>query len=325
MPTPRDFLLVFDRAYWVLGQHAAFLAARLQARGMRVRSAPWREVVRRPPPPKTEVVPLCVGIARHLLEAGIPVRRSAVVSEAYWGEDGGSDPVFIEKVLTRLECLAVINQPYQRRLQELLGESVALRRIHQFVDTELFRPGVPPLTPTWGERFRERGREGLVVGWCGDARKAAKRVEWVQALIEAPELSRLRFRLATKRHQIGRFVAIGQMPGWYAGLDLLICTSENEGNPMPPLEALACGVPVVTTRVGVMPEVVVDGVNGYLVDTALELREKLEHLDREPELLKTLSDQTRPSLLASPFAPERAMDEWVAALFDGIPGEGATG
>jgi glycosyltransferase involved in cell wall biosynthesis len=36
-----------------------------------------------------------------------------------------------------------------------------------------------------------------------------------------------------------------QMPEFYAGIDLLVCTSLEEGIPAPPFEALACGVPVV--------------------------------------------------------------------------------
>jgi len=36
-----------------------------------------------------------------------------------------------------------------------------------------------------------------------------------------------------------------ELPGWYNSLDVFLCTSTIEGVPMPPLEALACGVPVV--------------------------------------------------------------------------------
>jgi len=39
-----------------------------------------------------------------------------------------------------------------------------------------------------------------------------------------------------------------ELPSFYASLDVFLCTSVLEGNPMPPLEALACGVPVVIPR-----------------------------------------------------------------------------
>ncbi|MGL1863440.1 MAG: glycosyltransferase family 4 protein [Pseudodesulfovibrio sp.] len=45
-----------------------------------------------------------------------------------------------------------------------------------------------------------------------------------------------------------------------------VCASRYDGTPNPALESLACGLPVITTRVGNMPEVVVDGVNGFFIE-----------------------------------------------------------
>jgi hypothetical protein len=46
-----------------------------------------------------------------------------------------------------------------------------------------------------------------------------------------------------------------QLPAFYNSLDLLVCTATLEGIPMPPLEALACGVPVVIPQgVGLLDE-----------------------------------------------------------------------
>ncbi len=49
-------------------------------------------------------------------------------------------------------------------------------------------------------------------------------------------------------------------------LDVFVLTSRMEANPVSILEALACGKPVVATRVGSIPETVIDGQCGYLVD-----------------------------------------------------------
>ena len=49
-------------------------------------------------------------------------------------------------------------------------------------------------------------------------------------------------------------------------LDVLLLTSLNEANPVSILEGLACGKPVVATRVGSVPETVLDGQVGYLVE-----------------------------------------------------------
>lgn len=48
--------------------------------------------------------------------------------------------------------------------------------------------------------------------------------------------------------------------------DALTLPSAYEANALVVLEALACGLPVVATRVGYAPDVVVDGQNGYLVE-----------------------------------------------------------
>jgi len=45
-----------------------------------------------------------------------------------------------------------------------------------------------------------------------------------------------------------------------------ICASEFEATPNPALEALACGLPIISTRVGNMPEIIEDGYNGFLVE-----------------------------------------------------------
>jgi len=56
-----------------------------------------------------------------------------------------------------------------------------------------------------------------------------------------------------------------QLPAWYGAADLFCLATRSEGWANCLLEALACGLPVVTTRVGGNPEIVREGVDGLLV------------------------------------------------------------
>ncbi len=66
----------------------------------------------------------------------------------------------------------------------------------------------------------------------------------------------------------GRFVFAGfrtDLQRFLPWCDLVVLPSHTEGLPVVILEALAAGVPVVATAVGGTPEVIADGVHGYLV------------------------------------------------------------
>lgn len=66
---------------------------------------------------------------------------------------------------------------------------------------------------------------------------------------------------------------------YLAAADLFVLPSAYEANALVVLEALASGLPVVTTRVGFAPEVVVDGVNGFLVERdPHEVGERMQQL-----------------------------------------------
>lgn len=59
-----------------------------------------------------------------------------------------------------------------------------------------------------------------------------------------------------------------EMPHWYRAADVVGTATEREGSPNALIEALACGTPVVAPRVGGIPALVRDGVDGLVLDEA---------------------------------------------------------
>jgi glycosyltransferase involved in cell wall biosynthesis len=84
---------------------------------------------------------------------------------------------------------------------------------------------------------------------------------------DGPERESLE-RRASRSDLKGRVAFAGfvnEMAPVYQDLDLLVISSKTEGIPLVVLEAMKHGIPVVSTRVGGIPEVIEDGVDGILV------------------------------------------------------------
>lgn len=135
------------------------------------------------------------------------------------------------------------------------------------VDTNLFKPqGIP--------------RKGFTVGWAGKFNREEKRTHL---------LEHLGYNL-----KIGSNIDYFNMPDFYNSLDVYVCVSVAESSPMPVLEAMACGLPVVSTEVGIVPEVLK---REWIVPTSPEekvveiTKRKLKELEINVDLRKMVGER----------------------------------
>jgi glycosyltransferase involved in cell wall biosynthesis len=102
-----------------------------------------------------------------------------------------------------------------------------------------------------------------------------------------------------RRYELGEVVTMaGQrtdMPAVYAGIDIFVLPSLNEGLPMTLLEAMAAGKPIVATRVGAIATVITDQLTGLLIAPADEaaLVHALSRLLADSELRLRLGQNAR--------------------------------
>ena len=98
--------------------------------------------------------------------------------------------------------------------------------------------------------------------------------------------------LDTCRERIVRERLPVKVLGWQSNIekvlaaaDIVVLTSDNEGTPLSLIQAGMAGLPVVTTRVGSVPEVVLDGTTGIITSLDVqEIADALEKLAKNSEL-----------------------------------------
>jgi len=165
------------------------------------------------------------------------------------------------------------------------------------VDLNVFRPeGL--------DRFETVGEREIVIGWVGNSKWASDLEEDFKGLhsILRPVLEelqaegwRIKARFADRQE---RFIPHHEMPAYYNAIDIYVCPSKIEGTPNPVLEAMACGVPVVSTDVGIVPQVFGPRQKHFILPerSRAALKEKLIELLANPAILGELSQENLRSI-----------------------------
>ncbi len=189
------------------------------------------------------------------------------------------------------------------------------------VNTDFYRPRGETHPSAQPETFRREERNGFQAklraplssisslvrnlsefGAGGRAGRGEVRVGWAGSLSnQGPEQRGFHDLIAPAVRSVGaaRLVVAAREKRWrspvemlefYRSIDIYLCASRSEGTPNPCLEAAACGVPLVTTRVGNMPELVRHGVNGLFVErNVADVAAKLTRLRDDRPLRAELS------------------------------------
>jgi glycosyltransferase involved in cell wall biosynthesis len=213
-------------------------------------------------------------------QIGIPVVQSFHELAEVSGTGQGPSRAGYERALGRVVDRVVVQSQNEARGLVAIGVPRAqLTLVPGGVDSERFTPDGPS-----AERDPERPRI-LTVGRLverkgfGDVIQAMRYVPGAECVVVGgppaeqlrsdPQANRLRalaehFKVADRFRLIGA-VPAKDMPRWYRSADLLVAAPWHEQFELSPLEAMACGVPVIGTTAGGLSETVVDGLTGDLV------------------------------------------------------------
>ena len=207
----------------------------------------------------------------------------------------------------RLPGLLAANS--QRGLRYALRQGISAKCLYflpNVIDTERFTPpddpAPSPLTLLAVGRVVEQKRLDRFLTVL--SRLRGERDLKVKGLIVGParEHEGLRQRLERLARDLGLFPGavqfcgpIADMPRIYHQASVAVLTSDHEGTPNTLLEAMACGLPVVATRVGGVPEIVQEGQTGYLRerDDLDGLVAAVAELLTDPELRRRMGRNAR--------------------------------
>ena len=217
----------------------------------------------------------------------------------------------------RAARFAVTCTETNREHLRLLAPEAEVHRIYHGLNAELARllDGAPPAREpsaafrvlAVGRLVEKKGFDVLVEA-CAELRRSG--VDLQAAIVGEPGEHEDELRRLIRVHGLGEAVTLAgpmtqaELRREYeraAALCLpcrVMSNGDRDGIPNVLVEAMACGLPVVTTAVSGIPELVVDGENGLLVppDDPGAVAGSLRRLRDEPELARRLGEQGRASV-----------------------------
>ena len=157
--------------------------------------------------------------------------------------------------------------------------------------------------------------------WHGLLRAAGQKIRLV-VVGDGPERSHIESTAAHLKitESVSLLGTRSDTPRLLAALDVFALTSHNEASPVSILEALSCGVPVVSTRVGSVAESVHDQWNGFTVEPgdAHAVAERVKYLlwDKSTSELMGINGREHVRSNGSLETMVRMYEQLIHSIFD---------
>lgn len=147
------------------------------------------------------------------------------------------------------------------------------------VDEELFKPINPiPLK-----------RDNIIVGHIGKHSPRKGQDKFIK-----PAIKKAKAQSFFHMNKYTNKIPHNKMVNLYQNMDVFIVASEEDGTPNPALEAAACGRPIISNRIGNMPEFIENGYNGFLVEKKVDAYvEKINYLRNNRDKLIEMGQNAR--------------------------------
>jgi len=201
----------------------------------------------------------------------------------------------IKRALKQSRKIIALSNELKREAIELGAREDKIHVIPDGVDTSKFKPGDKHVLRA--ELHLPEGFLVLFVGYLYKLKRVDRLIKASANLSkdfefhvviagDGPErqnLERLAESLGLKTILFKGSVAHEDMPSYMAASDVLVLPSETEGLPTCVQEAMACGIPVVASNVGGLPDLITNEITGYLANDEIELEGHLRRIMSSPE------------------------------------------
>lgn len=147
-----------------------------------------------------------------------------------------------------------------------------------------------------GRLSEEKGVKYLVQAAAGMADRGVK----VLVIGEGPQRGELE-KIAATAGLEGKIIFAGfqrHIESWLPSFDIFVLPSLTEGTPVALLEAMACGIPVIASAVGGVPDVIIPEKNGILVSPGNvdEISTAMQRLHEHPRFRTSLAQAARKTI-----------------------------